>query len=91
MFLKHCRVLLPVYRWCPVPDSPVNLLLSKFVVLPLSLPKGLLLFYIVDGVPLESIDGINTNDITSMEIFEGCRFCSYLRFPFGERCDYYHY
>ena len=39
MFLKHCRVLLPVYRWCPVPDSPVNLLLSKFVVLPLSLPK----------------------------------------------------
>ena len=32
--------------------------------------EGVTPLYIVDGVPLESIDGINTNDITSMEILK---------------------
>lgn len=32
--------------------------------------EGVTPLYIVDGVPLENIDGINTNDITSMEILK---------------------
>ena len=32
--------------------------------------EGVTPLYIVDGVPLESLDGINTNDITSMEILK---------------------
>ena len=63
------QVLLPVYRWYPVPDSPVNLLLSNTWYFHVS-AEGVTPLYIVDGVPLESIDGINTNDITSMEILK---------------------
>jgi TonB-linked SusC/RagA family outer membrane protein len=32
--------------------------------------EGVTPLYIVDGIPLESIDGINTNDIASMEILK---------------------
>ena len=48
----------------------MNLLLFKIRGTSTFSAEGVTPLYIVDGVPLESIDGINTNDITSMEILK---------------------
>ena len=37
------------------------------------LGRGCKTLYIVDGMPLEDIDGINPSDILSMEVLERCR------------------
>ena len=47
--------------------------------------------YIVDGVPLKSINNINPKDIQSMEILKDAASAAIYRFPFRQWCYYHHY